>query len=76
VVHVHTVTVFKGGRHVSEREAMDEAVREARRYGHDVEQLELVVADGLPGETGLLHVDTSTRTMMVKTVPVGSRSHR
>lgn len=44
IAHVHTVTVFEGGREVSEREAIETAKGQAERMGHRVEGLEVKVS--------------------------------
>ena len=44
VIHVHVVTVFKGGRSVSEQEAIDAAHKHAARLGHVVSELKTKVS--------------------------------
>lgn len=44
VKHMHTVTMFKGGRVVSEKEAVDTAHKEAASCGHSVAQLKTKVS--------------------------------
>jgi hypothetical protein len=44
IVHVHTVTVFKGGREVSEKEAIDTAVAHASKAGLRTERLKIKVS--------------------------------
>src|SRR2546423_15293540 len=39
IVHMHTITMFKGGRVVSEKEAIETAHREAASNGHMTEGL-------------------------------------
>lgn len=39
IVHVHMVTVFKGGRSVSETEAIETALARAKKAGHSTELL-------------------------------------
>ena len=41
IVHLHTVTVFKGGRVVTEKEAIDAAVANALKVGHQTEHLKV-----------------------------------
>ena len=43
--HCHTVHVHKGGREVSEKEAIEAAHRQARRMGHDTAQLKVKVSN-------------------------------
>jgi hypothetical protein len=77
VVHVHNTTVFEGARGVSKQEAMDEAVREAKCHGHDVQELDLlVVEEEFPRETGILRVDKDRRRLLVEapTTPINSDS--
>ena len=42
--HSHTVHVHKGGRDVSEQEAIEAAHRHARRLGHDTADLEVKIS--------------------------------
>lgn len=44
IAHVHTVTVFEGGRPVTEREAIDAAKAQAARAGHRLDGLEIKVS--------------------------------
>jgi hypothetical protein len=44
VMHVHVVTMFKGGRSVSEQEAVDAAYKHAARLGHVVTELKSKVS--------------------------------
>jgi hypothetical protein len=43
IVHMHTITMFKGGRVVSEKEAIETAHREAASIGHMTEELKTKV---------------------------------
>ena len=47
ILHTHTVKVFKGGRPVSEKEAVDTAHGHAKRIGHDVARLKTKVSTKL-----------------------------
>lgn len=42
--HCHTVHIHKGGREVSEKEAIEAAHRHARRMGHEIEHLKVKVS--------------------------------
>lgn len=42
--HLHTVTVFEGGRHVSEEEAVAKAKELAKKQGHPVDRLHVKTA--------------------------------
>ena len=42
--HCHTVHIHKGGREVSEKEAIEAAHRHARRMGHKTEHLKVKVS--------------------------------
>jgi hypothetical protein len=44
IAHMHTVTMFKGGRLVSESEAIETAHKEAASYGHRVAELKTKVS--------------------------------
>ena len=44
VVHMHTIIMFKGGRVVSEKEAIDTAHREAASCGHAIGKLKTKVS--------------------------------
>jgi hypothetical protein len=67
VVHVHKATIFEGGREVSRQEAMDQAMRHAKRHGHDVRELDSFVIDGeFPREIGILRVDKDRRRLLVE----------
>jgi hypothetical protein len=44
ILHMHTVKVLKGGRAVSEQEAVDTAYRHAQHIGHDVAKLKTKVS--------------------------------
>jgi hypothetical protein len=41
IFHVHNVTVYKGGRSVTEKEAIDTALARASEAGHRTENLEI-----------------------------------
>lgn len=57
VMHLHTVRVFEGGRAVTRDEAERTAKANAARHGHDVNSLEVLHADELPGDFGRYHVN-------------------
>lgn len=42
--HSHIVHVHKGGRDVAEQEAIEGALRHARRFGHDTARLKIKVS--------------------------------
>jgi hypothetical protein len=44
ILHLHVVKVFRGGRPVSEQEAVETAHSEAARIGHDVTRLRAKVS--------------------------------
>jgi len=44
IAHLHTVTVFEGGRAVGEKEAVSAAMALARKAGHPVERLKTKVS--------------------------------
>jgi hypothetical protein len=44
IVHMHTVMTFKGGRAVSEKEAIEAAQKQASRAGHAVTRLKTKVS--------------------------------
>ena len=41
IVHVHNVTVYKGGRSVPEKEAIETALARASHLGHQTEKLKV-----------------------------------
>lgn len=47
IAHVHTVTVFEGGRSVAENEAVEAAIAHASRMGHGVKHLKYKVGKDL-----------------------------
>jgi hypothetical protein len=44
IAHVHTVTIFKGGRAVNERAAIEAAVAQAAKAGHQTDRLKVKVS--------------------------------
>jgi hypothetical protein len=44
ILHVHTVTMFQGGREVTVSEAIEAALEHASRIGHMVERLQTKVS--------------------------------
>jgi hypothetical protein len=47
ISHVHSVTVFEGGRAVSEKEAVETAKALAKKAGHSVDTLSIKVSKDL-----------------------------
>jgi hypothetical protein len=68
VVHVHSVTVFKGGRSVSEGETIQAALARAAEAGHNTETLKTKLSKN-PVHGQLSHkIDTKTGEFVPLTV--------
>jgi hypothetical protein len=60
IVHMHAVTVFKGGRPVSEAEAIDAAHKQATRIGLAITRLEAKVTATLETAARPHRIDPKT----------------
>lgn len=60
IVHMHTVTMFKGGRVVSEKEAVDTAHKEAASRGHALAGLKTKVSSNYEHAQHCNRVDPDT----------------
>ena len=60
IIHMHTVMVFKGGRVVSEKEAIETAHREAACMGHVVAELGTTVSSDHEHAKRCHRIDLST----------------
>ena len=60
VKHMHTVMMFKGGRVVSEEEAVDTAHKQAASCGHSVAQLKTTVSSNYEHAKHCNRIDPET----------------
>jgi hypothetical protein len=66
--------VYEGARKVSKEEAKNEAVRQAKKSGHDMEALDvLLVEHELPRIPGILRVDKDLRNLVMEPHSLGPR---
>lgn len=72
VIHLHKVTVFKGGQGKSEQEAIEAALAQAAKVGHSIERLNVKVWKNPAYAHAPQRVDLSTGDVIAP--PAVSRS--
>src|SRR5262245_27191782 len=69
IVYVHTVIVFRGGKAVSEQEAISRATANATRMGHPVGRLRVKTSSNLAHGSQPYRIDPSTNQFVAVQIP-------
>jgi hypothetical protein len=74
IAHVHSVTIFEGGRAVDEKEAIETAKKLARKAGHSVDKLGVKVSKNLMHGRRPHRIDIKSKEFVAVAMPKRTKS--